>query len=66
MICRFRTLAVIFLLASAAFAQTTLNAAGATFPYPIYSKWFNDYNSRHPNSEINYQSIGSCGRIRQV
>ncbi len=43
-----------------------LNAAGATFPYPIYSKWFNEYHRLHPNIEINYQSIGSGGGIRQV
>src|ERR1041384_448597 len=49
-----------------AVAQTTLNAAGATFPYPIYSKWFSDYHSQHPDIEINYQSIGSGGGIRQV
>lgn len=47
-------------------AQTTLNAAGATFPYPIYSKWFSDYHTQHPEIEINYQSIGSGGGIRQV
>ena len=43
-----------------------LNAAGATFPYPIYSKWFDVYHSAHPNIQINYQSIGSGGGIRQV
>ena len=43
-----------------------LNAAGATFPYPIYSKWFNVYHTEHPNVQINYQSIGSGGGIRQV
>lgn len=43
-----------------------LNAAGATFPYPIYSKWFNVYHTEHPNIQINYQSIGSGGGIRQV
>jgi len=47
-------------------AQTKLNGAGATFPYPIYSKWFNDYHQQHPEIEINYQSIGSGGGIRQV
>jgi phosphate transport system substrate-binding protein len=48
-------------------AQTTnFNAAGATFPYPIYSKWFNDYNKLHPNVQINYQSIGSGGGIQQL
>ncbi|MGA8301740.1 MAG: phosphate ABC transporter substrate-binding protein PstS [Terriglobales bacterium] len=48
------------------FAQTTLNGAGATFPYPIYSKWFSEYNKLHPDVQINYQSIGSGGGIRQV
>ncbi len=43
-----------------------LNAAGATFPYPIYSKWFDVYHSQHPDIEINYQSIGSGGGIRQL
>ena len=47
-------------------AQTTLNAAGATFPYPIYSKWFNEYHNVHSDIQINYQSIGSGGGIRQV
>ncbi len=49
-----------------AFAQTTLNGAGATFPYPMYSKWFSEYHKVHPEIEINYQSIGSGGGIRQV
>src|SRR6202046_2424972 len=43
-----------------------LNAAGATFPYPIYSKWFDVYHNAHPNVQINYQSIGSGGGIRQL
>ena len=47
-------------------AQTNLNGAGATFPYPIYSKWFNEYHKQHPDVQINYQSIGSGGGIRQV
>jgi len=46
--------------------QTTLNGAGATFPYPIYSKWFSEYHKAHPEVQINYQSIGSGGGIRQV
>jgi phosphate transport system substrate-binding protein len=45
---------------------TTLNGAGATFPNPMYSKWFSEYHKLHPNIEINYQSIGSGGGIRQV
>jgi len=43
-----------------------INGAGATFPYPIYSKWFAEYNKLHPEVEINYQSIGSGGGIRQL
>ena len=53
-------------LALPALAQTTLNGAGATFPYPMYSKWFSEYHKEHPDIEINYQSIGSGGGIRQV
>ena len=53
-------------LAVPAVGQTTLNGAGATFPYPIYSKWFSEYHKLHPDVEINYQSIGSGGGIRQV
>jgi phosphate transport system substrate-binding protein len=49
-----------------AMAQTTLNGAGATFPYPMYSKWFSEYHKVHGDVEINYQSIGSGGGIRQV
>jgi phosphate transport system substrate-binding protein len=54
------------LMAVPAIAQTTLNGAGATFPYPIYSKWFSEYHKLHPEIQINYQSIGSGGGIRQV
>jgi phosphate transport system substrate-binding protein len=46
--------------------KVQINGAGATFPYPIYSKWFSDYNKLHPDVEINYQSIGSGGGIRQL
>src|SRR5579863_5268785 len=53
------------LAASSAWAQN-INAAGATFPYPIYSKWFDEYHKMHPNIQINYQSIGSGGGIRQL
>jgi phosphate transport system substrate-binding protein len=49
-----------------AWAQTTLNGAGATFPYPIYSKWFSEYKKLHSDIQVNYQSIGSGGGIRQV
>ena len=67
-----KTLVVLFLvfvLAGTAGAQSSpllLNAAGATFPYPIYSKWFDVYHTAHPNIQINYQSIGSGGGIRQL
>ena len=47
-------------------ATVAINGAGATFPYPIYSKWFSDYNKAHPNVQINYQSIGSGGGIKQL
>jgi phosphate transport system substrate-binding protein len=53
-------------VAGAAAQTAQINGAGATFPYPIYSKWFSEYNKLHPNVQINYQSIGSGGGIRQV
>jgi phosphate transport system substrate-binding protein len=59
-------LALALPLATGAYGQTTLNGAGATFPYPMYSKWFSDYNKLHSDVQINYQSIGSGGGIRQV
>lgn len=43
-----------------------IDGAGATFPYPIYSRWFSEHNKLHPNIQINYQSIGSGGGIRQL
>jgi phosphate transport system substrate-binding protein len=46
--------------------QTTLNGAGATFPNPMYSKWFSEYHKVHSDVQINYQPIGSGGGIRQV
>jgi phosphate transport system substrate-binding protein len=57
---------VLLTLALSATAQTKLNGAGATFPNPIYSKWFSQYHQQHPEIEINYQPIGSGGGIRQV
>lgn len=53
-------------IAPTAFAQTKINGAGATFPYPMYSKWFSEYNKIRPDVQINYQSIGSGGGIRQI
>src|SRR6516165_729327 len=63
--------AVFILIAIAAFAvmafgETLVNGAGATFPYPIYSKWFNEYKKAHPDAQINYQSRGSGAGIQQV
>jgi phosphate transport system substrate-binding protein len=54
-----------FCLGSAV-AETNLNGAGATFPNPIYQKWFSEYHNAHPDVKINYQSIGSGGGIAQV
>ena len=63
-----KSLLAIGVLAFAAMGASAqnLNGAGATFPYPIYSKWFSEYNHLHPSVKINYQSIGSGGGIRQV
>ncbi len=67
-----KTIAVLALLAAFASplwgqsAPVLLNAAGATFPYPIYSKWFDQYQKLHPDVQINYQSIGSGGGIQQL
>src|SRR6202046_4374377 len=44
----------------------TINAAGATFPEPIYQKWFQEYHKAHSDVQINYQAIGSGGGIRQL
>jgi phosphate transport system substrate-binding protein len=66
---RILTLALASLLTAAAPAwaqKIQINGAGATFPYPIYSKWFSEYNKLHPDVEVNYQSIGSGGGIRQL
>jgi phosphate transport system substrate-binding protein len=56
----------LLLLAMGVAQAQHLTGAGATFPYPIYSKWFNEYCNAHPGVEINYQSIGSGGGITQV
>jgi phosphate transport system substrate-binding protein len=48
------------------YGPVDLNGAGATFPNPIYQKWFSEYHNSHPNVKINYQSIGSGGGIAQV
>src|ERR1041384_2770025 len=54
------------LAAGHATAQQLINGAGATFPYPIYSKWFDEYTRIDPSVRFNYQSIGSGGGIRQI
>jgi phosphate transport system substrate-binding protein len=54
------------MLLAVAEAKVLINAAGATFPYPIYSKWFDEFRKKDANVEINYQSIGSGGGIRQL
>src|SRR5215813_1724093 len=60
-------LAGLMLAAAPGLAQKVqINGAGASFPYPIYAKWFSEYNKIHPDVEINYQSIGSGGGIRQL
>ena len=59
-------LAGALVIGSAVYAAQLINGAGATFPYPIYSKWFDEFHKKHPEAEINYQSIGSGGGIRQV
>jgi len=61
----FVVLGILVFSMSVAQAQK-LTGAGATFPYPIYSKWFSEYAAAHPGVELNYQSIGSGGGIRQV
>jgi len=59
-------LAAALLAAPAAADVAALNGAGATFPYPVYSKWFDEYHKVKPDLQINYQSIGSGGGIRQL
>src|SRR3984893_10286167 len=54
------------LVAGVAAEKMQINGAGATFPYPIYTKWFDEYRKLHPDVEINYQPIGSGGGIRQI
>src|SRR5207247_8638422 len=53
-------------ISATASAQMMINGAGATFPYPIYSKWFDEYAKVDPSVRFNYQSIGSGGGIRQI
>ncbi len=64
MIRRIALLSLAFVLP--ALGQTTINGAGATFPNPMYQKWFSEYHKAHSDVQFNYQSIGSGGGIRQV
>ena len=57
---------IALMMAAPAQAQMLMNGAGATFPYPIYSKWFDEYAKVDPEVRFNYQSIGSGGGIRQI
>lgn len=58
--------ALLACLATGASAQTMINGAGATFPYPVYSKWFNEYAKVDQTVRFNYQSIGSGGGQKQI
>jgi phosphate transport system substrate-binding protein len=60
------TIATVLGVAATAQQTMQINGAGATFPNPIYSKWFDEYNKQHNNIQINYQSVGSGAGIRQV
>jgi phosphate transport system substrate-binding protein len=62
----FLGLAIAFGLSASASAQMMINGAGATFPYPIYSKWFDEYAKVDPSVRFNYQSIGSGGGQKQI
>src|SRR4030081_1020626 len=63
-----KILAIVLLIgiSATAPAQMTINGAGATFPYPIYSKWFDEYAKVDPSVRFNYQSIGSGGGQKQI
>src|SRR5579863_8502638 len=59
--------AAIMLVGGSALADSLLiNGAGATFPFPLYSKWFSEYNKAHASTQFNYQSIGSGGGVKQI
>jgi phosphate transport system substrate-binding protein len=60
------TLALTIMVSVLVHAALSINGAGATFPYPVYSKWFDEYQKKNSQVQINYQSIGSGGGIKQV
>ena len=66
LLAKFTLLFLGLMCASAVSAQMTINGAGATFPYPIYSKWFDEYARIDPSVRFNYQSIGSGGGQKQI
>src|SRR5580704_6312995 len=59
-------IALFAVAATTAASAETINAAGATFPGPIYQKWFENFHKAHSDVQINYQAIGSGGGIRQL
>jgi len=59
-------IAMSFAVVPGASAELAINGAGATFPYPLYSKWFYEYSNANPGVTFNYQSIGSGGGIKQI
>src|SRR3989449_6226503 len=63
---KFLAVALFIGVSATASAQLTINGAGATFPYPIYSKWFDAYAKVDPSVRFNYQSIGSGGGQKQI
>src|SRR4051812_30390549 len=65
-ICTLIFAALLGFAANRSFGQMTINGAGATFPYPIYSKWFDEYAKVDPSVRFNYQSIGSGGGQKQI
>jgi len=60
------TLALTMVISVLVHAALSINGAGATFPYPVYSKWLDEYQKKNSQVQINYQSIGSGGGIRQI
>jgi phosphate transport system substrate-binding protein len=64
--CAILGLALVVASTTTSLAQLTINGAGATFPYPIYSKWFDEYAKVDPSVRFNYQSIGSGGGQKQI
>src|ERR1035438_3700988 len=63
---KFASLVLAAALAAAASGQTLINGAGATFPNPMYTKWFSEYKKLHNDIQINYQSLGSGAGVKQV